>query len=422
MKRSISALLAAALAAAWCAAPMCALADDASVSVQSGQTDFSAQIEAALNARTQQPPCAFVAASEDFTALSASRGAYTAQDFFLYISGFGALVRRAGGSDVDLLPSVRAITHVNDGYAYVLIAGEADSAAKESDSNGWDTPSSDVYDHAPDTGRELAMPMDWARISGDGGEPEVLMSRVTSVPIVTGGYAYALDEEGRLVRGDMSGGLEVLYTPGTGVELRLSPAPSGVICARYDEGLLTGCSLITADSIQSAPLWSAGAEFHDGYALSYGRADDGAGRAGLYIIDESGDRLIDADAGSDWLVVNGHLYYWHADPEQAYGFRDLMLYAPQGTASPEPIPAGEQLRARLIEFGGALYLTNYDSELYRIDDSANEPEYIMDLSVNYDFNSDLMPDAILYNAPGGLGALLYLDEGDGWRYIGEVAR
>ena len=52
MKRSISALLAAALAAAWCAAPMCALADDASVSVQSGQTDFSAQIEAALNART----------------------------------------------------------------------------------------------------------------------------------------------------------------------------------------------------------------------------------------------------------------------------------------------------------------------------------------------------------------------------------
>ena len=89
-----------------------------------------------------------------------------------------------------------------------------------------------------------------------------------------------------------------------------------------------------------------------------------------------GDRLIDADAGSDWLVVNGHLYYWHADPEQAYGFRDLMLYAPQGTASPEPIPAGEQLRARLIEFGGALYLTNYDSELYRIDDSANEPEYI----------------------------------------------
>ena len=106
-------------------------------------------------------------------------------------------------------------------------------------------------------------------------------------------------------------------------------------------------------------------------------------------------------ATSDWLVVNGHLYYWHADPEQAYGFRDLMLYVPQGTASPESIPAGEQLRARLIEFGGALYLTNYDSELYRIDDSANEPEYIMDLSVNYDFNSDLMPDAILYNAPGG---------------------
>ena len=62
MKRSISALLAAALAAVWCAAPMCALADDASVSAQSGQTDFSAQIEAALNARTQQSPCAFVAA------------------------------------------------------------------------------------------------------------------------------------------------------------------------------------------------------------------------------------------------------------------------------------------------------------------------------------------------------------------------
>ena len=46
MKRSISALLAAALAAAWCAAPMCALADDASVSVQSGQTDFSARAHA----------------------------------------------------------------------------------------------------------------------------------------------------------------------------------------------------------------------------------------------------------------------------------------------------------------------------------------------------------------------------------------
>ena len=124
-----------------------------------------------------------------------------------------------------------------------------------------------------------------------------------------------------------------------------------MICARYDEGLLTGCSLITADNIQSAPLWSAGAEFHDGYALSYGRADDGAGRAGLCVIDESGDRLIErrATQAVSRLVVNGHLYYWHADPEQAYGFRDLMLYAPQGTASPEPIPAGEQLRARLIQ-------------------------------------------------------------------------
>lgn len=417
MKRSISALLTAALAAAWFTAPVAVLADNANIALQA---DFNAQLEAAFNARAQQSPCAFVAASEDFTALSGSRGAYTAQDFFLYINGFNALVRRAGGSDVELLQSVRAITHVNDGYAYVLISGEIDSSDEDADGHGWDTPVGDAYDSAPDTGRELNTPMDWARINGDGGEPEILMSRITSVPIVSGGYAYALDEEGRLIRSDMRGNSDVLYAPNVGVELRLSPAPGGVICARYDEGLLTGCSLITADDIQSAPLWAAGAEFYDGYALSYGRADDGVGRAGLYMIDESGDHLIDADAGGDWLVTDNQLYYWHADPEQAYGFRDLMVYAPQAASSPEPVPAGEQLRARLIEFSGALYLTNYDSELYRLDADADEPEYVMDLSIDYDFNSDLMPDAVLYNAPDGLGVLLYLDEGDGWKYIGEV--
>lgn len=419
MKRFIPALLMAALTAT-CLCPAAPVPADAAEVTAADAAQTGAQIDAAFDARTQALPCGFTAAKEDFYALTGSRGAYPDLDCFLYINGFGALTRRAGGSDVELAASVSAITHVSDGYAYILINSAPDEAEEAQGGSGWDEPVREKHCSAPDTDRELNSPMDWARINVDGGEPYILMRGVTSVPVVMGGYAYALGSEGQLMRADMNGGEEILYAPDEGVELRLSPAPGGVICARYSEGLLTGCCMISDGEAQSAPLWTAGAEFYDGYALSYGREADGAGRKGLYIESAAGERLIDADASSDWLIFDGKLYYWHADPEQAYGFRDLMCADPLSAADPEAIPAGEQLRARLIPFDGAIYMTNYDSELYRMDDTGSELEYAMDLSTDYDFNSDLMPDAILYNAPGGIGALIYLDEGDGWRYICEI--
>ncbi|MGN1068955.1 MAG: hypothetical protein ACI4P5_00965, partial [Candidatus Fimadaptatus sp.] len=101
-------------------------------------------------------------------------------------------------------------------------------------------------------------------------------------------------------------------------------------------------------------------------------------------------------------------------------FRDLLVLEPLSGGEPETVAGGEQLRAQLFAFEGAIYFSNYDSELYLLSEGGDEPEYVMDLSVDADFDSDLMPQLTLYRTDIGLGALLYLDEGDGPRFLGEA--
>lgn len=410
MNRRFAALIAAGLLAAAVpsAAGLCAGADAAV-----GQALTGPGAEALA--------CELTADREDWPTVDGARCAYVSGDVFLYIDAQGALIRRTPEGEVALAEGVSMLTHVTEDSAFVLTSVGSPADAPSGEGDGWDDIGS-RYDGAPGTGRELIGAHDWARLSLSGGEPEPLMQGVASVPIVTGGRAYALDaSSGGVLCGDLSGGMQLIYAPeGEGLELRLRPAPGGVICALYDEGLLRGCCLMDAQGAQAAPLWTAGAEFHDGFALSFSGGEDGSGRKGLYLITAEGERLLDEHADPDTLCVGGRAYFWHADPEQAYGFRDLMVLEPLSGGEPEPVAGGEQLRAQLFAFEGAIYFSNYDSELYLLSEGGDEPEYVMDLSVDADFDSDLMPQLTLYRTDAGLGALLYLDEGDGPRLLGEA--
>lgn len=351
-------------------------------------------------------PFAYEAAQQDMTALTGARGAHIAGDSFLYIDAQGRLISRSSSGERALSEGVRMITHADEGAVYVLM--DASAAPTGYSDHGKDS--------APATGWELAQPMAWVRINLTDGSAIKVLDEVNSVPIVASGCAYALDARGNLMRSDMAGGSEVVCAAEGGV-LRVRPAPGGVICARYEDSQLVSCLSIDGEGAQDAPRWTAFAEFHDGYALALPDGIDG--RSGLYIFTPEDEQLLDEHAGNDWLICNDTLHFWHADPEQAYGFRDLMAFKLPGGA-PSPIDAGAELRARLIEYQGEIYMTNYDSELYRLTPGMDEPEYVMDLSVDYDFDSDIMPDVVLYPAGDGLGALLYLDEGEGYRFIGEA--
>ena len=410
MNRRIAALIAAGLLAAAVpsAAGLCAGAD--------------ATVEQALTGPcTDALACALTAAREDWPTADGARCAYVSGDVFLYIDAQDALIRRTPEGEVTLAEGISMLTHVTEDSVFVLTSAVSPADAPSGEGNGWDVIDS-RYDGAPGTGRELSGAHDWARLSLSGGEPEPLMQGVASVPIVTGGRAYALDAScGGVLCGDLSGASRLVYSPeGEGLELRLRPAPGGVICALYDEGLLRGCCLLDEQGAQAAPLWTAGAEFHDGFALSFSGGEDGSGRKGLYLITAEGERLLDEHADPDTLCVGGRAYFWHADPEQAYGFRDLMALEPLSGGEPEPVAGGEQLRAQLFAFEGAIYFSNYDSELYLLSENGDEPEYVMDLSVDADFDSDMMPQLTLYRTDTGLGALLYLDEGDEPRFLGEA--
>ncbi len=413
MNRKAAAIIAAVLTAA-CGftGAMRAGRVPASVTAHAQGTD----VAAALDARTEELPCDFTEVTQDISASSGARRAYISEETFLYINADGALMRRVDGADSAVLDGVSAITHVDGDYAYVLLAGD-DASASESDDHGWGESSSEYS--APDTGRELNYAAEWVRVSISGGESAVMLSGVTSVPIVSGGYAYALNEGGELIRGDLSGNSEVLCVPSDdSTELRLSPAPGGIICARYEDGLQTGCALIDAEGAQAAPYWTANARFYSGYALNRFSGESGSSRSGLYLFNSDGERLIDEYASDNYVVSGRLVYYWHADPEQAYGFTDLMVFDPSSGAA-ESIPAGAELRAHLFTYAGALYLTNYDSELYIL--SGADIDYVMDLTTEYSFDSDIMPDVVLFSSTDGLGALIYVDEGDGAKFAGEVA-
>ena len=408
------------------------------------------------------PPGGFTAPDGAQIELNGARAAFVDGDNFLYIDASRQLLRRTDAGETILAQGVYALTHVDADSAYVLTycdAGQAqDGSASEGDSGqgagwdddaqgagwddaqgagwdddaqgagwdddtqgaGWDDPIEQSGGSAPANGRELSAACDWLRVALDGSGAQLLLAGVGSVPVMAGGYAYSTDAAtGELLRGDLSGGSEALYAPEPGCELKLSAGPQGAICALYDQGLLVGCCAISADGAVAVHDWAAGASFCDGYAVSFAPGDDGSGRAGLYLITADGEQLLDAQARADYLCVDGTVYYWHADPEQSYGFCDLMA-CDAASGQVEPVAAAAQLRARLFEYRGALYLTNYDSELYALPDGASEPEYVLDLTVERDFDSNLMPLVTLYGEPDALGALIYLDEGEGYRLIGEI--
>lgn len=408
--------------------------------------DMAESIATALNSYDRaDPPGGLTAPDAAQTALDGARSAYVQGDIFLYIDSSGQLISRASDGETTLAQSVCALTHVDSQSAYVLVyanAGEApttravagDSGQGEgwdddaqgqgwdddTQGQGWDDPIGPSGDSAPANGRELSAPCDWIRVALDGAGTQLLLAGVDSVPVISGGYAYATQAEtGGILRSDLNGDSALIYAPEAGCELKLSAGPQGAICALYDQGLLVGCCAIGADGAVAVHDWAAGAEFHDGYAVSYAPGSDGSGRAGLYLINASGELLLDAQARADYLCQDNTVYYWHADPEQSYGFCDLMA-CDATTGQTQPVAAAAQLRARLFAYGGTLYLTNYDSELYSLPDGATEPEYVLDLSVDYDFNSDLMPLVTLYGDADALGALIYLDEGDGYHLIGEI--
>ena len=409
-------------------------------------SDMSESIATALNSYDRaDPPGGLTAPDAAQAALDGARSAYVQGDIFLYIDSSGQLISRASDGETTLAQSVCALTHVDSQSAYVLVyadAGEApttravagDSGQGEgwdddaqgqgwdddTQGQGWDDPIGPSGDSAPANGRELSAPCDWIRVALDGAGTQLLLAGVDSVPVISCGYAYATQAEtGGILRSDLNGDSALIYAPEAGCELKLSAGPQGAICALYDQGLLVGCCAIGADGAVAVHDWAAGAEFHDGYAVSYAPGSDGSGRAGLYLINASGELLLDAQARADYLCQDNTVYYWHADPEQSYGFCDLMA-CDATTGQTQPVAAAAQLRARLFAYGGTLYLTNYDSELYSLPDGATEPEYVLDLSVDYDFNSDLMPLVTLYGDADALGALIYLDEGDGYHLIGEI--
>ena len=408
--------------------------------------DMAESIATALNSYDRaDPPGGLTAPDAAQAALDGARSAYVQGDIFLYIDSSGQLISRASDGETTLAQSVYALTHVDSQSAYVLVyadAGEApttravagDSGQGEgwdddtqgqgwdddAQGQGWDDPIGPSGDSAPANGRELSAPCDWIRVALDGAGTQLLLAGVDSVPVISCGYAYATQAEtGGILRSDLNGDSALIYAPEAGCELKLSAGPQGAICALYDQGLLVGCCAIGADGAVAVHDWAAGAEFHDGYAVSYAPGSDGSGRAGLYLINASGELLLDAQARADYLCHGNTVYYWHADPEQSYGFCDLMA-CDATTGQTQPVAAAAQLRARLFAYGGTLYLTNYDSELYSLPDGATEPEYVLDLSVDYDFNSDLMPLVTLYGDADALGALIYLDEGDGYHLIGEI--
>ena len=249
MNRRFAALIAAGLLAAAVpsAAGLCAGADAAV-----GQALTGPGAEALA--------CELTADREDWPTVDGARCAYVSGDVFLYIDAQGALIRRTPEGEVALDEGVSMLTHVTEDSAFVLTSVGSPADAPSGEGDGWDDIGS-RYDGAPGTGRELIGAHDWARLSLSGGEPEPLMQCVASVPIVTGGRAYALDaSSGGVLCGDLSGGMQLIYAPeGEGLELRLRPAPGGVICALYDEGLLRGCCLMDAQGAQAAPLWTAGA-------------------------------------------------------------------------------------------------------------------------------------------------------------------
>ncbi len=408
--------------------------------------DMAESIATALNSYDRaDPPGGLTAPDAAQTALDGARSAYVQGDIFLYIDSAGQLISRASDGETTLAQSVCALTHVDSQSAYVLVyadAGEApttravagDSGQGEgwdddaqgqgwdddAQGQGWDDPIGPSGDSAPANGRELSAPCDWIRVALDGASTQLLLAGVDSVPVISGGYAYATQAEaGGILRSDLNGDSALIYAPEAGCELKLSAGPQGAICALYNQGLLVGCCAIGADGAVAVHDWAAGAEFHDGYAVSYAPGSDGSGRVGLYLINANGEQLLDAQARADYLCQGNTVYYWHADPEQSYGFCDLMA-CDITTGQTQPVDAAAQLRARLFAYGGTLYLTNYDSELYSLPDGATEPEYVLDLSVDYDFNSDLMPLVTLYGDADALGALIYLDEGDGYHLIGEI--
>ena len=408
--------------------------------------DMAESIATALNSYDRaDPPGGLTAPDAAQAALDGARSAYVQGDIFLYIDSSGQLISRALDGETTLAQSVCALTHVDSQSAYVLVyadAGEApttravagDSGQGEgwdddtqgqgwdddAQGQGWDDPIGPSGDSAPANGRELSAPCDWIRVALDGAGTQLLLAGVDSVPVISGGYAYATQAEaGGILRSDLNGDSALIYAPEAGCELKLSAGPQGAICALYNQGLLVGCCAIGADGAVAVHDWAAGAEFHDGYAVSYAPGSDGSGRAGLYLINANGELLLDVQARADYLCQDNTVYYWHADPEQSYGFCDLMA-CDITTGQTQPVAAAAQLRARLFAYGGTLYLTNYDSELYSLPDGATEPEYVLDLSVDYDFNSDLMPLVTLYGDADALGALIYLDEGDGYHLIGEI--
>ena len=408
--------------------------------------DMAESIATALNSYDRaDPPGGLTAPDTAQAALDGARSAYVQGDIFLYIDSSGQLISRTLDGETTLAQSVCALTHVDSQSAYVLVyadAGEApttravagDSGQGEgwdddtqgqgwdddAQGQGWDDPIGPSGGSAPANGRELSASCDWIRVALDGAGTQLLLAGVDSVPVISGGYAYATQAEtGGILRSDLNGDSALIYAPEAGCELKLSAGPQGAICALYNQGLLVGCCAIGADGAVAVHDWAAGAEFHDGYAVSYAPGSDGSGRAGLYLINANGEQLLDAQARADYLCQGNTVYYWHADPEQSYGFCDLMA-CDATTGQTQPVAAAAQLRARLFAYGGTLYLTNYDSELYSLPDGATEPEYVLDLSVDYDFNSDLMPLVTLYGDADALGALIYLDEGDGYHLIGEI--
>ncbi len=406
--------------------------------------DMAESIATALNSYDRaDPPGGLTAPDAAQAALDGARSAYVQGDIFLYIDSSGQLISRASDGETTLAQSVCALTHVDSQSAYVLVyadtgeapttravagdSGQGEGWDDDTQGQGWDDDAQgqgwDIGpsgDSAPANGRELSAPCDWIRVALDGAGTQLLLAGVDSVPVISGGYAYATQAEtGGILRSDLNGDSALIYAPEAGCELKLSAGPQGAICALYDQGLLVGCCAIGADGAVAVHDWAAGAEFHDGYAVSYAPGSDGSGRAGLYLINASGELLLDAQARADYLCQGNTVYYWHADPEQSYGFCDLMA-CDITTGQTQPVAAAAQLRARLFAYGGTLYLTNYDSELYSLPDGATEPEYVLDLSVDYDFNSDLMPLVTLYGDADALGALIYLDEGDGYHLIGEI--
>lgn len=439
--RATALLTAALLALSACGAATAEQHSTAGSTVQSTTsspaTPLSEAIAAALNdSDRSDPPGGLVAPSAAQTALEGARAAYVQGDIFLYIDSSGQLVRRIADDETVLAQNVCALTHVDAAAAYVLIFADGTDTAMETASTGdsgqgtgwdddqgtgWDEPIEPTGVSAPTNGRELDRPCDWLRISLDGSSTQPLITGVQSVPVISDGYAYSIQSEtGGILRSNLNGDAELIYTPEAGCELKLSAGPQGAICAQYDQGLLVGCCAIAADGAVAVHDWAAGAEFHDGYAVSYAQGNDGSGRVGLYLINADGEQLLDEQARADYLCLGDTVYYWHADPEQPYGFCDLTA-CDTATGQTQPITAAAQLRAHLFCYEDSLYLTNYDSELYALPEDAAEPEYILDLTVDYDFNSDLMPMVTLYGYPDAPGALIYIDEGQGYRFIGEVA-